>query len=155
MNLWILNFLLNNRRLLFPYFDVLRVCTEMLYFNSFYFNMEAALKISVISIRRLSTYIMASWKFLKIEKCFIIIIKYKLARSFVNFFLIFNPFTDCKVSFKKLEIYKSVNVNISFPFCPRNASILLILFNSLIAFLQILDSCFSKFNTLSHQCLKV
>ena len=45
--------------------------------------------------------------------------------------------------------YTKEFINISFSFCPRTASIPLIAFSWLFAFLQIVDTCFSKFNLLS------
>ena len=71
--------------------------------------------------------------------------------SFSNFFYFVNPFAGCKVPYKrtviKIGIYK--RIWISFSFCPRSASILLIAFGCLFAFLQIVDTCFSKFDLLS------
>ena len=49
----------------------------------------------------------------------------------------------------KVGIYIKEFINVSFSYCPRTALILLISFSWLFAFLQIVDTYFSKFNSLS------
>ena len=69
----------------------------------------------------------------------------------MNFFYFFNPFAGSKAPFKmtvvKFGIYK--RVYFYFYFCPRTSPNLLIAFSWLFAFLQIVDTCFWKFNLLS------